>query len=84
MNLLARRGMNAARGQNIDREVYRDGARMKEIKRPEIDGSSGKINAARGLREDNLLGINLVRHDRSVLSQELTIDDFQIESAISN
>src|SRR5580704_18395919 len=45
-NASAGKRRDAARGENLQREVQGERAGMKEVERPEIDGASGEVGAA--------------------------------------
>src|SRR6187397_1143131 len=45
--------LNATMRAQRDREVHSGSARVKEIKRPDVDGTAGKVNSSWGRRFNN-------------------------------
>ena len=52
MNALSFQRCDAASGKDIDREIYRERARVEQVQRPQIDGASGQVSTARGLPDN--------------------------------
>ena len=52
VNALPFQRRQAAGGENVDCEIYRQRAGMEEIQRPKVDGASRQIGAARSLGDD--------------------------------
>src|SRR5919197_5346075 len=52
MNLATGQSRYAAARQNVDREVYGDGSRMEQIKRPNVQSAAREIYPARSMGHD--------------------------------
>ena len=61
-NTLAGEGNDAASGKNIDGKVDRNCAGMKQVERPDVEGTARQIHPAGG-----------VRNDRSVFRQNYSV-----------